>query len=54
MLPPLLQPIVKLTEVSKLYERGDDRICALDHVSLEVTAGAFCAFVGPSGCGKST
>ena len=54
MLPPLIAPIVKLTEVSKLYERGDDRICGLDRVTLEVTAGAFCAFVGPSGCGKST
>lgn len=47
-------PIVKLTQVSKLYERGDDRICGLDQVSLDVSAGAFCAFVGPSGCGKST
>jgi putative ABC transport system ATP-binding protein len=54
MLPPFIAPIVKLTEVSKLYERGDDRICGLDRVTLEVTAGAFCAFVGPSGCGKST
>src|SRR5688500_8275734 len=54
MLPPFIAPIVKLTEVSKLYERGDDRICGLDRVTLEVTAGAFCAVVGPSGCGKST
>lgn len=46
--------MVKLTEVSKIYERGGDHICGLDRVSLDVAAGAFCAFVGPSGCGKST
>jgi putative ABC transport system ATP-binding protein len=48
------RPMVKLTEVSKIYERGGDHICGLDRVSLDVEAGAFCAFVGPSGCGKST
>lgn len=46
--------MVILTDVSKIYTRGQDRICALDHVSLDVAAGTFCAFVGPSGCGKST
>jgi putative ABC transport system ATP-binding protein len=46
--------MVTLTEVSKIYRRGDDRICGLDQVSLDVSAGTFCAFVGPSGCGKST
>ena len=46
--------MVILTEVSKIYSRGDDRICGLDQVSLDVSAGTFCAFVGPSGCGKST
>lgn len=47
-------PMVTLTDVSKIYTRGDDRICGLDQVSLDVSAGSFCAFVGPSGCGKST
>jgi ABC-type lipoprotein export system ATPase subunit len=46
--------MVTLTEVSKIHTRGEDRICALDQVSLEVSAGTFCAVVGPSGCGKST
>jgi putative ABC transport system ATP-binding protein len=46
--------MVTLTEVSKIYTRGDARICGLDRVSLDVSAGTFCAFVGPSGCGKST
>jgi putative ABC transport system ATP-binding protein len=46
--------MVTLNQVSKFYERGGDHICGLDRVSLDVAAGAFCAFVGPSGCGKST
>ena len=49
-----VSPMVTLTEVSKIYTRGEDRICGLDRVSLDVSAGTFCAFVGPSGCGKST
>ena len=46
--------MVKLTAVSKIYERGGDHICGLDDLSLDVAAGTFCAFVGPSGCGKRT
>lgn len=46
--------MVRLHEISKIYEKGGGRICGLDRVSLEVAAGTFCAFVGPSGCGKST
>jgi len=46
--------MVKLIELSKIYERGGNQLCGLDRVSLDVARGAFCAFVGPSGCGKST
>ena len=46
--------MVTLTDVSKIYIRGEDRICGLDRVSLDISASTFCAFVGPSGCGKST
>lgn len=46
--------MVKLTELSKIYDRGGDHLCGLDRVSLDVAPGTFCAFVGPSGCGKST
>jgi putative ABC transport system ATP-binding protein len=46
--------MITLEEVSKIYTRGNDRICGLDRVSLDIGAGTFCAFVGPSGCGKST
>ncbi|WP_455370739.1 ABC transporter ATP-binding protein [Petrachloros mirabilis] len=46
--------MIALQNVSKVYERGGDRICGLDRVTLDIDEGDFCAFVGPSGCGKST
>lgn len=46
--------MVRLDQVSKTYERGDDHIVGLDRVTVEVAKGDFCAFIGPSGCGKST
>ncbi len=46
--------MVTFDQVSKIYERGGDRITGLDKVSVEVGKGEFCAFIGPSGCGKST
>lgn len=46
--------MVRLDQVSKVYERGGDRITGLDRVTVEVAQGDFCAFIGPSGCGKST
>ncbi len=46
--------MVLLTQVFKVYARGEARVDALHDVSLEVGRGEFCAFVGPSGCGKST
>ncbi len=45
---------VALENVTKRFERGTERVLALDRVSLEVPAGQFCAVMGPSGSGKST
>ena len=49
-----LLSMVRLDQVSKVYERGGDIITGLDRVTVEVAEGDFCAFIGPSGCGKST
>jgi len=42
---------VRLTDVSKIY---NERIKAVDEVSLTIHDKEFMVFVGPSGCGKST
>jgi len=45
---------VRLSEVSKVYGRGDSALLALDRVSLTVAPGEFTCLIGASGCGKST
>ncbi len=46
--------IIKLDDVSKIYEIGDTVVRALDHASLTIHEGEFVGIVGPSGSGKST
>jgi ABC-type lipoprotein export system ATPase subunit len=46
--------ILSFQEVTKDYVSDDQRVRALDGVSLEVAGGEFVALVGRSGCGKST
>ena len=45
---------MKIEDLCKVYGRGENRVAALDHVSLAVEKGEFAAIVGSSGSGKST
>ncbi len=47
-------PLVTIRGLSKVYERGRQRVEVLHHVDLDIAAGDFLALMGPSGSGKST
>ena len=46
--------IVNARELSRTYQRGQERIAALQSINLEIETGEFVFIVGPSGGGKST
>jgi len=46
--------LVRVNDVSKIYQRGGERLEILQGLSLEVPRGDFLALMGPSGSGKST
>ncbi|HKL23872.1 MAG TPA: ABC transporter ATP-binding protein [Candidatus Nanoarchaeia archaeon] len=46
--------IIKLKNVCKYYKRGENKVKAVDGISLSVNEGDFIVIKGPSGSGKST
>lgn len=46
--------MIRLQDVTKIYNRGSQQVIALQQVTLEIGKGEFVALMGPSGCGKST
>jgi len=46
--------LVKLENVTKIYNTGESKVRALNNISYSVKEGGFLAIMGPSGSGKST
>ena len=49
-----MNPILEVKGVSKIYGEGENRVVAVDSVSLTLTPGEVLLIMGPSGSGKTT
>ncbi|MBQ8780728.1 MAG: ABC transporter ATP-binding protein [Oscillospiraceae bacterium] len=47
-------PLIELEHIKKFYGNGENRVTALDDISLTIDRGEFVAISGASGSGKST
>lgn len=48
------EPVIKVEDLTKLYQMGTQEVRALDGVSFDVEENEYIAIMGPSGSGKST
>ena len=46
--------MIDLQDITKVYQIGDEKVYALDHVSMHIYPREFVSVIGPSGSGKST
>ncbi len=46
--------MIKLSDICREFQVGDQLVHALDHVTLEIEQGDYVSVMGPSGSGKST
>lgn len=49
-----MEALIKVRDMCKIYNPGENEVRALDHVNLEIQKGEFVAIIGHSGSGKST
>ncbi len=49
-----MSALVEIRNVSKVYERGRQKVEVLHHIDLDIAKGEFLALMGPSGSGKTT
>ena len=49
-----MSEVLKLENISKLYQAKNGEIEALKNVTFSVNKGELVSLIGPSGCGKST
>jgi len=45
---------IQVEDLRKEFGAGDERVVAVEDVSLDIADGEFLVLVGPSGCGKTT
>lgn len=50
----VVESIIEVKNVTKIYKVGNERVLALDDVSFSINKGDFCCLLGSSGSGKST
>jgi len=53
-LPNQNKPVIKLTDIEKVYRTKTIETVALHHINITIRKGEFISIMGPSGCGKST
>ena len=46
--------MIKMRDISRYFEVGDETVHALDHVTLDIAKGDYISIMGASGSGKST
>ena len=46
--------MIDLQDITKVYQIGDEKVYALDHVTMHIYPHEFVSVIGPSGSGKST
>ncbi len=46
--------MIDLHNITKVYQIGDEKVYALDHVTMHIYPKEFVSVIGPSGSGKST
>jgi putative ABC transport system ATP-binding protein len=49
-----MNKIIEIKDLVKIFRDSAQEVCAVNHVTLDISEGEFTAIVGPSGSGKTT